>query len=223
MNRIIKQILITLFFLGQLGAVWWLNRTDHVEDEGEKMALERYGFFLRESAKSLGIDFRHQNAEKFDPQLAHIMPIIVSMGASVSVVDFDRDGKQDIYVVTSKEGGKNALYRNLGDGKFVDVAEKMGIADLNKPGTGVCMGAVWGDFDGDGFEDLLVYKWGKPELYRNVGGKRFENVTAKAKLPEWVNANSAVWVDFDRDGKLDLFIAGYWPEDLRLDKLTRRR
>jgi enediyne biosynthesis protein E4 len=220
MNRILKQILITLFFLGQLGAVWWLNRTDHVEDKGDAEALERYGFFLRERAHALGIDFRHENAEHLDPQLADIMPIIVSMGASVSVVDFDRDGNQDIYVVTSKEGGKNALYRNLGNGKFVDVAEQLGIADLNKPGTGVCMGAVWGDFDGDGYEDLLVYKWGKPELYRNVGGKRFENVTAKAGLPDWVNANSAVWVDFDRDGKLDLFIAGYWPEDLRLDKLT---
>ncbi|MDQ2712322.1 MAG: VCBS repeat-containing protein, partial [Acidobacteriota bacterium] len=79
-----------------------------------------------------------------------------------AVTDFDRDGRPDIYVTTGKEGGKNALYRNLGNGKFVDVAEKMGIADLNKPGTGVCMGAVWGDFDGDGYEDLLVYKWGKP-------------------------------------------------------------
>jgi hypothetical protein len=219
MNRILKQILIALFFLAQLGAVWWLNRTDIAADEGDALALERYGFCLRERAKEMGIDFRHQNAERLDPKLARIMPIIVAMGASVSIVDFDRDGWQDIYVTTGKEGGKNALYRNLGNGKFVDVAEEMGVADLNKPGTGVCMGAIWGDFDGDGYEDLLVYKWGKPELYRNVGGKHFENVTAKAGLPEWVNANSAVWVDFDRDGKLDLFIAGYWPETLRLDKL----
>ena len=220
MTRILKQILISLFFLGQLGAVWWLNRTDTATDEGGDKAAERYGFHLRERSKAMGIDFRHGNAEHLDPKLTHIMPIIVAMGAmSVTVVDFNRDGKQDIYVTTGKEGGKNALYRNLGGGKFEDVAEKMGVADLNRPGTGVCMGAVWGDFDNDGYEDLLVYKWGKPELYRNVGGKRFENVTAKAGLPEWVNANSAVWVDFDRDGKLDLFIAGYWPESLHLDNL----
>lgn len=92
----------------------------------------------------------------------------------------------------------------------------MGVADLNRPGTGVCMGAVWGDFDNDGYEDLLVYKWGRPELFHNAKGKGFTRVTDKAGLPKWVNANSAVWLDFDRDGKLDLFLAGYWADDLDL-------
>jgi hypothetical protein len=92
----------------------------------------------------------------------------------------------------------------------------MGIADLNQAGTGVCMGAIWGDFDNDGYEDLLVYKWGKPELFHNDKGKGFTRVTDKAGLPPWVNANSAVWLDFDRDGHLDLFIAGYWDEKLDL-------
>src|SRR5262249_52889571 len=95
-------------------------------------------------------------------------------------------------------------------------AEQMGVADLNLPGTGVCQGAIWGDFDNDGFEDLLVYKWGKPELFRNEGGRRFVRVTEKAGLPKWVNANAAVWVDYDRDGHLDLFIAGYWGDDVNL-------
>src|SRR5207249_11253863 len=117
--------------------------------------------------------------------LSHFQPLIASMGASVSVVNFDRDGWQDIYVVTSREGGKNKLFRSLGNGKFRDVAEEMGVADLNRPGTGVCQGAIWGDFDNDGYEDLLVYKWGKPELFRNVGGKGFVRVTEKAGLPKW--------------------------------------
>jgi hypothetical protein len=78
---------------------------------------------------------------------------------------------------------------------------------------------VWGDFDNDGYEDLLVYKWGKPELFRNKQGKGFERVTEKAGLPRWVNANSAIWLDFDRDGKLDLFIAGYWADNVNLSKL----
>src|SRR5262249_37987883 len=159
-----------------------------------------------------------------DDKLEHIMPIIASMGASVSVVDYDRDGWPDLYVINSGEGSKNRLYHNLGvdkDGKplgFEEVAEKLGVADLNKPGTGVCMGAVWGDFDNDGYEDLLVYKWGRPELFHNEPDpkdptkRRFVNVTEKAGLPKWVNANSAVWLDFDRDGKLDLFIAGYWAD-----------
>ena len=137
------------------------------------------------------------------------------MGASVSVVDFDRDGWPDLYVVNSGEGSQNRLYRNQGDGTFEDVAEEMGVADLNQPGTGVCMGAVWGDYDNDGYEDLLVYKWGRPELFHNDGGKDFTRVTDKAGLPKWVNANSAVWLDYDRDGQLDLFLAGYWPRGPR--------
>src|SRR5205085_6125058 len=109
-------------------------------------ALARYGFHLEEVAKQCGIDFTHR-APTLDPKLNHIMPIIASMGASVSVVDFDRDGWPDLYVTDSIENGKNRLYRNKHDGTFEDVAEKLGIADLNKLEGGVCMGAVWGDYD----------------------------------------------------------------------------
>jgi hypothetical protein len=219
MKRIYKQAIITLFFIGQLVAVWALNKKGQPSlppKFDSKKALETYGFFLTESAKKRGITFEHQSPKDLDKKLEHILPIIASMGASVTVVDFNRDGWQDLYVVNSREGSKNALYRNNKDGTFTDVAEEMGVADLNKPGTGVCQGAVWGDFDNDGYEDLLVYKWGKPELFRNVKGKKFERVTEKAGLPKWVNANSAVWLDYDGDGKLDLFIAGYWADDVDL-------
>ena len=94
------------------------------------------------------------------------------MGASVSIVDFNRDGWPDIYVTNSAIGSKNQLYRNNHDGTFTDVAEQMGIADVNQPGTGVSMGAVWGDYDNDGYEDLFLIKWGRPELFHNDHGKR---------------------------------------------------
>ena len=61
-------------------------------------------------------------------------PKSASMGASVSIVDFDRDGWPDIYVTNSAIGSKNALYRNMRDGTFKDVAEEMGIADVNQTG-----------------------------------------------------------------------------------------
>ena len=92
------------------------------------------------------------------------------MGAAVAVADFDRDGWQDLYVTNSAEGSLNRLYRNKGDGTFADVAAAMGVADVNRAGTGVSMGAVWGDYDNDGFEDLLLYKYGRPELFRNDEG-----------------------------------------------------
>jgi hypothetical protein len=217
MSSTIKQAALAVVLVGLIGAVLafrYYYRTPNETSVGDVEAVKRYGFALRESAKESGIDFHHQSPT-LDKKLDRIMPIVSAMSASVSVVDFDRDGLLDFYVVNSGEGSKNALYRNLGNGQFKDVAEELGIADLNKPGTGCCTGAVWGDFDNDGYEDLLVYKWGKPELYHNDKGKGF-TLVKNSGLPEWVNANSAIWLDFDRDGKLDLFIAGYWDENLDL-------
>jgi hypothetical protein len=181
-------------------------------------SLKQYGFHLTESSKAAGLDFVHE-APTLDPRLAHIMPQVASMGAAVAVVDFDADGYADLYVTNSKEGSKNHLYRNRGDGTFEDVAERLGVADLNRPETGVSMGSVWGDYDNDGFEDLLLYRWGRPELFHNDGGKGFTRVTETAQLPPWANANAAVWLDYDHDGRLDLFLGGYYPERVNLWKL----
>jgi hypothetical protein len=133
------------------------------------------------------------------------MPQVASMGAAVSIVDYDRDGWPDIYATNSGEGSKNALYRNQQNGTFKDVAGEVGLADLNQMPTGVSMGAVWGDYDNDGYEDVFLYKWGKPELFHNEGGKTFTRVTDKVNFPAWVNANTAIWFDYDADGKIDLF------------------
>jgi hypothetical protein len=178
-------------------------------------ALSRYGFYFEEVGQSAKASFTHQ-APTLDKQLNHIMPQVASMGAGVSIVDFDRDGWSDIYVTNSGEGSKNALFRNLGDGSFKDVAAELEVADVNQAGTGVSMGAVWGDYDNDGYEDLFLYKWGKPELFHNDAGQKFSRTTENAKLPEWVNANTAVWFDYDRDGRLDLFLGGYYSEDVDL-------
>jgi hypothetical protein len=180
-----------------------------------KTALARHGLYFQDVSQAAGIQFTHQGPT-LDHKLDDVMPEVTSMGAAVSIVDFDGDGWPDIYVTNSGEGSKNALYRNLGDGTFKDVAEEMGIADVNQPGTGVSMGAVWGDYDNDGFEDLLLYKWGRPELYHNNHGHGFTRVTEQAGLPPWVNANTAIWFDYDGDGLLDLFIGGYYSEDLDL-------
>lgn len=192
-----------------------LRRQATVKADQEAAALANYGFRFEECAKASGIDFHHR-APKLDPKLNHIMAQIASMGAAVSVVDFDRDGWPDFYVTSSGEHARNALYRNMHDGTFRDVAEEVGLAEVNSPETGVSMGAVWGDYDNDGYEDVLIYKWGKPELYHNDGGKHFTRVTDTAGLPPWVNANTAIWFDYDNDGKLDLFLGGYYPEDVNL-------
>jgi hypothetical protein len=224
------RILLILFFVAQLATPFAIRRwqgeaaarSEERKDTASNAALGPYGFRLEEVSKSAGINFTH-TAPTLDPKLAHIMPEVASMGAAVSVVDFDRDGWQDIYVTNSGEGSMNALYRNNHDGTFTDVAAQMGVADVNRPGTGVSMGAVWGDYDNDGYEDLFLYKWGRPELFHNDQGKGFTRVTDRAGLPAWVNANTAIWFDFDRDGKLDLFLGGYYPEDVDLWHLKNTR
>ncbi|HEY3579308.1 MAG TPA: VCBS repeat-containing protein, partial [Pyrinomonadaceae bacterium] len=211
------RVVLTVIFVALLATPLVVRRLSARRNAPAKLdtALSRYGFHLSEVGQSIGVNFTHQ-APSLDPKLNHIMPQVASMGAAVSIVDFDRDGWADIYVTNSGEGSKNALYHNLKNGSFKDVAVDLGIADVNQPGTGVSMGAVWGDYDNDGYEDLFLYKWGKPELFHNDGGHGFTRVTDKAKLPAWVNANTAIWFDYDRDGKLDLFLGGYYSEDVDL-------
>ncbi len=229
MKRIpVARIAVTIFFIGLLATPafmrWRLAQRTlaaHTSLDPQQ-ALARHGFYLQEVSHAAGIDFVHQ-APTLDSKLDPIMPEVASMGASVSIVDFDRDGWPDIYVTNSKEGSKNHLYRNMHDGTFKDVAEEMGVADVNRPGTGVSMGAVWGDYDNDGYEDLFLYKWGKPELFHNDHGKGFTRVTEQAGLPGWINANTAVWFDYDGDGLLDLFVGGYYPEDVDLWHLKNTR
>ena len=234
--RHFSRVGVVLFFIGLLVALRVLNSrsmpsaADPVTGEGTAAetranvdrSVSRHGLFLTEVSKSAGVDFVH-SAPKLDSKLDHIMPQIASMGASVAVADFDRDGWQDFYTTDSSEGGANRLYRNLGDGTFRDVAASLGVADLNRVGTGVSMGSLWGDYDNDGYDDLFVYKWGPPELFHNDGGRGFTRVSDRVGLPSWINAGCATWLDFDRDGRLDLFVAGYWHDGLDLWHLKTTR
>jgi enediyne biosynthesis protein E4 len=173
------------------------------------------GFALRDETAAAGIHFVHHRPT-FDPKIAGIEPHVAALGASVSVADFDGDGRPDLYFTNSSFGAPNALYRNKGDGTFEDVAATVGLADLNKPGEGVSMGAVWGDIDNDGREDVLVYRYGYLALFRNVDGHHFEDITEKAGLRRWVNSNGAIWIDYDRDGLLDLYVTAYFRSDIDL-------
>src|ERR1051326_9117732 len=157
MPRLIKQITVSVFFVGLLGTAAWFNLGPVELPFDRVTALKRYGFYFEDVAKQSGVNFTHE-APVLDEKLDHIMPLVAAMGASVSVVDFDHDGWLDIYVVNSAIGSKNHLYRNKGDGTFEDVSDQDGfksICDVNQQ-DGVCMGAVGGDYDNDGYEALLI-------------------------------------------------------------------
>jgi enediyne biosynthesis protein E4 len=179
------------------------------------------GFALHDGTSEAGIRFVHHRPT-FDPKIAGVEPHVAAVGASVSVTDFDGDGSPDLYFTDSRFGEPNALYRNRGDGTFEEMAGGAGLADLNRPGEGVSMGAVWGDFDNDGHEDVLVYRYGYPSLYRNVDGRHFVDVTEQAGLRRWINSNGAIWIDYDRDGLLDLYVTAYF-RDVDLWHLTTTR
>ncbi|MEO8164302.1 MAG: CRTAC1 family protein [Betaproteobacteria bacterium] len=226
----VKRTFVTFAFVGLLvGPAIYMRlspgNSSHsaaVSSQDRDDLLRRYGFVLQESSGDAGIDFVH-HPPRIDSRLDHIAPQVAAMGASVAVVDFDRDGWQDFYVTDSAPDGQNRLYHNEQNGQFVDVAQRVGLADLNRAGTGACMGSVWADIDNDGYEDVLVYKWGVVELFRNQRGESFERVTQSAGLPAWANVGCATWFDYDRDGWIDLLLASYWPDDVHLEQLEHTR
>ena len=126
------------------------------------------------------MDFVHRIAD-LDPLIANIEPHVAALGASVSVADCDGDGWMDLYFTSSRFGEPNGLFRNRGDGTFEAIDDGIGVAGMNSRPLGASMGSVWGDFDNDGHEDLLVFRYGKLTLLRNLGGCRFEDVTARAR------------------------------------------
>jgi len=223
-RRMLIKSSLAIVFVALLGLPLYLEHLSRVPedvtaDASTESALKLFDFYLEEASEESGLTFVHQSPV-LDPEFTPIMPQIASMGASVSVCDFDRDGWNDLYVTNSRSGSMNALFHNQQDGSFKEVGKNLGLADLNRKGTGVSMGAVWADYDNDGYEDVFVYKWGRPELFRNDQGKGFISATRASGLPDWINANAAIWLDYNSDGLVDLFIGGYFPEDLDLWNLA---
>lgn len=138
--------------------------------------------------------------------------IVESTGTGVAVLDFDRDGRLDILLLSAdrfeEEGPepRHYLYRNLGGLRFEDATMEAGIEH-----TGWAQGACVGDVDDDGFDDIFIPHWGQNRLYRNRGDGTFRDETAARGLTESARrwGTGCAFLDFDRDGDLDLFVANY--------------
>jgi hypothetical protein len=170
-----------------------------------------------------GIDFNH-----FDGHTENEY-IMETMGSGVGWLDYDQDGLMDLFLVQGSSFIPPSpsppptckLYKNLGDGRFRDVTAEVGLGH-----TGCGQGVAIGDIDNDGFPDLFLTCFGKPNvLYHNVsdgkGGRRFVDITAKANLlhhPDWKSrpnfSTSAAFFDYNNDGLLDLFVCSYVKVDL---------
>ena len=143
--------------------------------------------------------------------------LIETMGGGVAFIDYDGDGKLDVYLansptVASYREGKipsNRLYRNKGDGTFVDVTEKSGTGY-----RGWSFGVSVADYDNDGDADVYLTNFGPNVLYRNNGDGTFTDVTVRAGVGDARWSSSSGWADYDSDGDLDLFVANYVDFDL---------
>jgi len=194
--------------VGQMGTATPLPPKEREKAEAENEAggvLPNYPKLVDITA-STGIHFEHNSS----PEAKFI---VESMSGGVVLIDYDRDGWPDIYytnaqtVETAKKGvkGRSALYHNNHDGTFTDVTDKAGVGY-----PCWAMGAAVGDYDNDGWPDLLVTCFGGVVLYHNNGDGTFKDVTKATGLGSdngW--ATGAAFGDYDGDGWVDLFVSHY--------------
>ncbi len=123
--------------------------------------------------------------------------------------DYDHDGDLDLYVgneATPSLPYPCQLFRNEGNGTFVDVAKQAGVENLR-----TAKGVAFGDYDGDRWPDLYVSNVGdENRLYRNLGNGTFVDVAPKLGVTRPIRSFPLWFFDFDNDGALDLFVASYW-------------
>jgi hypothetical protein len=171
-------------------------------------------WFVDVAAKA-GITVRNVNGSVTNKRY-----IIESTGSGVAIIDYDRDGWPDIFLVngaelpTTKETADpptGHLFHNNHDGTFTDVTAKSGLA-FSGWGQGACVG----DYDNDGFDDIYVTAYGHNHLFHNQGNGTFRDVSDESGTAgsgkEW--GTGCAFIDYDRDGRLDLIVANYVHFDL---------
>jgi len=170
------------------------------------------GFHFTDVTSAAGIHFKHNNGAYGGKLLPE------TLGSGCAFLDYDADGWQDILLINSMDWPGHArqrsilkLYRNNRNGTFTDVTRAAGL-DVEMYGMGVAVG----DYNNDGFPDILITCVGQNRLFKNTGKGTFIDVTNSSGLGKrQAFSTSAIWFDYDRDGLLDLFICNYvkWSAD----------
>jgi hypothetical protein len=149
-------------------------------------------FLMRESAAERGLepDRLHDNWRGG--------PEHRTVTGGVFLCDFNRDGRLDI-LITDTRG--YFLYENLGGGKFRNVTAEYGLPAISPDADSRSLVAAWIDIDGDGWEDLILGKY----IFRNVQGRRFQDVTSQSNLRLTPDVTGLAVADYDSDGRIDLY------------------
>lgn len=120
--------------------------------------------------------------------------------------DYDNDGDLDLYI--GNEGWPNQLFKNNGQGEFIDVALLAGVHDDR-----FTKGVVWGDYDNDNYPDLFVSNYGQENaLFHNNRNGTFTNVAPATGLTRPIQSFPTWFWDYNNDGKLDLFVSSWWAD-----------
>ncbi len=171
---------------------------------------------VKDITEEAGIHFTHSFG---DSELSNI---VESAGVGVALSDYNGDGNLDIYFVNGAYNSsvnhpkgrgmagkiRNMLFKNQGDGTFVDVTGKAGVGD-----EGYGMAALFADIDNDGDQDLYVTNYGPNKLYRNNGDGTFSDITEIARVGCKLWSLGATFLDYDQDGWLDLYVGNYLQYD----------
>jgi hypothetical protein len=202
--------------IGQMGTPTPLSSEERSKAAAERQASGQIANYpqLVDITASTGIRFEHKSS----PEAKFIAE---SMSGGVALIDYDRDGWPDIYFTNAPSvdmalhgvKARSALFHNNRDGTFTDVTDKAGVGY-----PCWAMGAAVGDYNNDGWPDLLVTCLNGVVLYRNNGDGTFTDVTKSSGLGAdsgW--ATGAAFGDYDRDGWADLFVSHY--VDFKLDDL----
>jgi enediyne biosynthesis protein E4 len=163
-------------------------------------------FRLTDVTERAGIQFQH-NSGAYGGKL-----LPETLGSGCAFLDYDADGWQDILLINGMDwpGHKRQrstlrLYKNNRNGTFTDVTKSSGL-EVEMYGMGVAVG----DYNNDGFPDILITCVGQNKLFRNTGKGTFFDVTRASGLGvRQAFSTSALWFDYDRDGLLDLFVCNY--------------
>ncbi len=145
------------------------------------------------------------------PDTAASSPTLAEfLGSGACIIDYDGDGRPDIFLVNADGEGDSALYRNNGKGSFLNVT-KAAKLDFRGEGTGCAVG----DYDNDGYPDLAISSGNGVTLYHNQGDGTFADVTDSAGVRTPGLVLGLTFVDYDGDGNLDLFVTRF--NDFPLD------
>ena len=128
-------------------------------------------------------------------------------GRGACFLDYDNDGKPDLFLAAGSSQGTAALYHNTGNGHFEDVTKAAGLDSLKDVVT--CAAA---DYDNDGFVDLVIATTTGVQLFHNEHNGTFKDVTATVGINEKNNAiHGLLWIDYDHDADVDLYVLAGTP------------